>query len=409
VPPELAGREKELSATRAGAQYSRVNGDHDHPGDEQEVTLRLERLRQEIDALDEQVVRLLGQRHARVQEVVSLKTAHRLPIYHPAREENLISQRRAQARQAGLDPDHIEELYRSILRQSRVRQTVHAARSGLRPGFKVLIVGGRGRMGRYFDRWFSEAGYEVRILDLEDWPRVEALGAGLNLALLSVPIHVTPEVIAQVGPHLPPTCVLADLTSVKTAAMSAMLAAHPGPVVGLHPLFGPTTSSMDKQIMVAVPGRAPAECQWLIDQMLAWGNIVLPIGAAEHDEIMNLVQGVRHFATFAFGQFLYRRGIDLGRTLEFSSPIYRLELGMVGRLFAQDGALYADIVFASPERRAMLKDFVRFLAERGPLLEAGGPEQFCAEFKRIAEWFGPFCEQAMRESSFLIDKLVERF
>ncbi|MGD0536924.1 MAG: bifunctional chorismate mutase/prephenate dehydrogenase [Verrucomicrobiota bacterium] len=375
----------------------------------QEIAVCLDGLRREVDAIDEQIVRLLAERHARVQNVVALKTACKLPIYHPAREENLISQRRAQAQQAGLDPDHIEELYRSILRQSRVRQTVQTARRGVRPGAKVLIVGGRGKMGRYFGRWFNESGYAVRILEVDDWPRVQALCDGLALALISVPIEVTPAVIAQVGPHLPHGCVLADLTSLKHAAVEAMLAAHAGPVVGLHPLFGPSTSSMDKQLMVMAPGRLSEECQWLIDQMMAWGNVVLPISAREHDDIMNIVQGVRHFATFSFGQFLWRRNIDLARTLEFSSPIYRLELGMVGRLFAQDASLYANIIFASPERRALLKDFVHFVAENESLLEEGNREKFGAEFRQIADWFGPFCEQAMRESTFLIDKLVERF
>jgi len=27
----------------------------------------------------------------------------------------------------------------------------------------------------------------------------------------------------------------------------------------------------------------------------------------------------------------------------------------------------------------------------------------------VAQWFGPFSDQAMRESTFLIDKLIERF
>jgi len=374
-----------------------------------EVAARLEGLRQQIDVIDEKIVALLAERHARVHEVLGLKTTHKLPIYHPAREENLISQRRAQAQEAGLDPDHIEELYRSILRQSRVRQTVGAAKMGVRPGFKVLIVGGGGQMGRYFGRWFSAAGYEVRTLEVGDWPNAGALCEGINLALVSVPIHDTPAVIARLGPHLPSTCLLSDLTSVKQPAIETMLAVHRGPVVGLHPLFGPMTSSMDKQILMAVHGRAPDDCQWLIDQMMAWGNVVLSISAREHDEIMNVVQGVQHFATFAVGLFLARRKIDLGRMLEFSSPIYRLELGMVGRIFAQDASLYADMIFASPERRAMLEDFVTFLAGRRELLKDGNRERFCAEFNQIAAWFGPFCEQAMRESNFLIDKLVERF
>ena len=43
------------------------------------------------------------------------------------------------------------------------------------------------------------------------------------------------------------------------------------------------------------------------------------------------------------------------------------------------------------------------------MLEKGDKVEFEREFEKIAEWFGPFGEQAMRESSFLIDKLIGRF
>jgi chorismate mutase/prephenate dehydrogenase len=369
----------------------------------------LEELRRDIDAIDERIVDLLAQRHKKVQRVVALKRAQRLPVYHPAREEDLISQRRAQAARAGLDPDHVEELFRSILRQSRVRQTVQVTRTGVRAGAKVLMIGGRGKMGRYFGRWFSECGYAVRLLDVDDWPRVGELCAGIDLAFVCVPIDRTVAVIRDLGPHLPLRCVLADITSVKGAALEAMLAAHAGPVVGLHPLFGPTTSTMDKQVVAATPGRMPEDYQWLVDQFTAWGNIVLPLTADEHDRLMAIAQSLRHFATFAFGDFLCGQNVNVARTLELSSPIYRLELGMIGRLFAQDPALYAEILFASPERRALLQEYVDSLNRHRAMLESGDKAAFCAEFKRIADWFGPFCEQAMRESNFLIDKLVERF
>ena len=366
-------------------------------------------LRRDIDALDAQLVDLLARRAAKVQEVVRLKKAAGLPVYHPAREEDLISQRREQAVRAGLDPDHVEEIFRGILRRSRMGQTAHVAKTGVRPGVAVLIVGGGGRMGAYFGRWFSESGYAVRVLERDDWPRAADLCRGAALALVSVPIAATVEVIRRLGPHLPTDCVLADLTSVKAAPVAAMLAAHGGPVVGLHPLFGPTTASMDQQVVVASPGRDPAACRWVLDQFSAWGNIVLTLDAAEHDALMDLVQGVRHFATFAFGRFLAERGVDLGRTLEFSSPIYRLELGMIGRLFAQDAAMYGQIICASPQRLALLREYVESLRRSCELLEREGPAAFEREFARVAAWFGPFCGQALRESSFLIEKLVERF
>jgi len=369
----------------------------------------LDGLRKGIDAIDQEIVELLSKRQKQVDQVVALKKANNLPVYHPAREEDLISARRLQARGAGLCPDFIEELYRIIIHRSRVVQTGQMARKGVRPGATVLIVGGRGEMGRYFADWFQGAGYGVRVMSSRDWGDIANLCDGIDLAMISVPIDKTIEIINRIAPYLPPDAVLVDVTSIKKRPLAAMLEAHPGPVLGLHPLFGPTTSTLDKQIVVACGGRDAAACQWVIDQFSTWGSIIVTATAEEHDHVMEFVQALRHFATFCFGQFLAAKKAPLARTLEFSSPIYRLELGMVGRLFAQDPGLYAEIIFATPERRALLKEFIESLNKNLHMLETGDKMVFEAEFKKVAAWFGPFGEQAIRESSFLIDKLIERF
>ena len=369
----------------------------------------LDHLRAQIDSIDKQLVELLAQRGRVVQQVIQVKQQHDLPTFHPAREENLISARRAQATQAGLDPDYVEDLFRTVMRHSRVGQLNTLGRRGVRPGAKVLIVGGLGNMGRFLSVWFRQSDYDVRILDRDDWPEVRSLTAGIDLCLLAVPIAITPAVAAQIAPFLPPACVLADITSLKLKPLEAMLQSHAGPVVGFHPLFGPATTTMDKQIVVVSPGRDMEKCQWLLDQLTLWGNVLVETSAAEHDEIMGIVQALRHFATFTFGQFLHSRGVPILRTLELSSPIYRLELAMVGRLFAQDPGLYAEIVFATPERIALLKDYIQSLQQNLGLVERGDKAEFVARFREVAEWFGPFSEQAMRESTFLVEKLVHRF
>jgi chorismate mutase/prephenate dehydrogenase len=379
------------------------------PGASASQTAVLDELRQGIDRIDEQLVNLLAERRRLVGQVVEVKQQFDLPTFHPAREENLISARRAQAERAGLDPDYVEDLFRAMLRHSRVGQLSTLGRRGVRPGAKVLLVGGRGSMGRFFSRWFLQSDYEVRVLDREDWPQVQSLAAGIDLCLLAVPINVTAAVAGQIGPHLPAGCVLADITSLKRAPVEAMLRAHAGPVVGLHPLFGPATANMDKQIVAVCPGRQVEAGHWLLEQLRIWGNVLVETAAEEHDEIMGVVQALRHFATFTFGQFLHSRRVPIGRTLDLSSPIYRLELAMVGRLFAQDPALYAEIVFATPERLALLKDYIRSLQDNLGLVESGDKAEFIARFRKVAEWFGPFSEQAMRESTFLVEKLVHRF
>lgn len=366
-------------------------------------------LRSAIDAIDHDLVAILKARQEQVDRVVALKRAHGLPVYHPAREENLVSEKRRTARAVGLDPDYLEDIFRRILRQSRVEQTAQMARRGTKPGARVLLVGGAGAMGSYLNRWLADAGYRLRTLERGDWPNVAALCADIDLALLSVPIGRTTAVIDHLAPHLPPDCILSDITSLKAAPVSAMLAAHAGPVVGLHPLFGPATTSMDKQVVVTCAGRRAPDCQWLLDQFTAWGAIVIQADPVEHDQAMAVIQALRHFATFTFGKFLFERKVALDRTLEFSSPIYRLELGMVGRLFAQDPTLYSEIILASPERRALLRDYLASLQDSLSLIETGGKAAFESLFREIAAWFDPFSDQALRETAFLIDKLIERF
>ena len=82
---------------------------------------------------------------------------------------------------------------------------------------------------------------------------------------------------------------------------------------------------------------------------------------------------------------------------------------MVGRLFAQDSSLYAEIIFATPARRNLLKQYVAAMNEQIELVENNDKALFMERFAEVAQWFGPFGDQAMRESDFIINKLIERF
>jgi chorismate mutase/prephenate dehydrogenase len=369
----------------------------------------LEKSRNRIDRIDSTIIDLLAERQSEVDKILDFKKANDIPVRHPAREEDMISRRRTMGKEKKLDPDYLEELFRTILRRSRVGQTESKSEKGIKQDATILVVGGTGGMGKYFAEWFIKSGYETRILGSRDWDNAELICKGIDLALISVPIDKTVEVIEKIAPYIPDNSVLADLTSIKKAPMTAMMNSHNGPVIGIHPLFGPTTSSMDKQIVVFTPGRNLEACKWIIEQLSDWGAIIVKSDESEHDRIMAVVQALRHFATFLFGRFLYRQNIDLFRSLEFSSPIYRLELGMVGRLFAQTPALYSGIIFASQERCEILKQFISSMTETMEIVDKGDKEEFEKQFNEIAEWFGPFSGQAMRESSFIIDKLIERF
>ncbi|HTJ62566.1 MAG TPA: chorismate mutase [Alphaproteobacteria bacterium] len=74
--------------------------------------------RQRIDALDAEIVALLGKRFDVIREVAIFKTKHGIHPIQPARIEEVVQRARAQAQKAGVDADLIEKLYRVIIQKA---------------------------------------------------------------------------------------------------------------------------------------------------------------------------------------------------------------------------------------------------------------------------------------------------
>ncbi|SLM62018.1 MULTISPECIES: bifunctional chorismate mutase/prephenate dehydrogenase [Dickeya] len=365
------------------------------------MVAELTALRDQIDEVDKALLALLSRRLRLVAEVGEVKSRYGLPIYAPDREAAMLSSRREEAQALGVPPDLIEDVLRRVMRESYASENDKGFKTlypSLRP---VVIVGGRGQMGKLFDRMLTLSGYQVRILEPEDWPQAEMLLADAGMVIVSVPIHITEQVIARL-PRLPDDCILVDLASVKNGPLQAMLAAHHGPVVGLHPMFGPDIGSLAKQVVVYCDGRQPEAYQWLLEQIQVWGARLHRTSAVEHDQNMAFIQALRHFATFAYGVHLAEENVQLEQLLALSSPIYRLELAMIGRLFAQDPQLYADIIMSSADNLALIKRYYQRFGEAISLLESGDKAAFVSSFKKVEHWFGDYARRFMAESRTLL-------
>ncbi|MEJ2764100.1 bifunctional chorismate mutase/prephenate dehydrogenase [Photobacterium sp. MCCC 1A19761] len=365
------------------------------------MVAELTKLRDQIDEVDQQMVALLARRLALVEEVGHVKSQHGLPIYAPDREAAMLASRRREAENQGVPPDLIEDILRRTMRESYASENdsgFKCLKPDLRP---IVVVGGHGQLGGLFCRLFELSGYTVRKLGSQDWDRADELLSDAGMVVVSVPINLTEQVIRKLD-HLPEDCILADLTSVKSAPLQAMLEVHSGPVVGLHPMFGPDIASLAKQVVAYCDGRNPERYQWLLEQIQIWGATLNRISAIEHDEGMTLIQALRHFTSFAYGVHLAEEDPKLEQLLALSSPIYRLELAMVGRLFAQDAQLYADIIMSSPQNLAMIKRFHQRFGEAIAMLEDNDKAAFKQAFHQVESWFGDYAQHFLAESQGLL-------
>ncbi len=83
---------------------------------------RLEALRHEIEALDEQLVSLLARRLALVEEVGEVKQQLGLPTLDPTREAEVVRRGAELARARGLDPELARDVLWRIMAHARFIQ-----------------------------------------------------------------------------------------------------------------------------------------------------------------------------------------------------------------------------------------------------------------------------------------------
>ncbi|HBY86441.1 MAG TPA: bifunctional chorismate mutase/prephenate dehydrogenase, partial [Colwellia sp.] len=364
---------------------------------------KLTSLRDEIDEIDSDLVKLLQRRLAITSKVGQLKSGVGKPIYDAKREASLFAKRRQQASEAGLSPDLIEDVLRRLMRDSYVSQDASGYRCVNPECKKVVVVGGKGQLGSVFVDLFQRSDYQVAIIEQNDWPNSEAILADASLVIVAVPIRLTSMVIHHLN-NLSKTCILADLTSIKESPLFEMKKVHAGPVVGLHPMFGPDVTGLIKQTIISCEGRHPEQYQWLIEQFEVWGAKIYPVQAHEHDQAMSMVQVMRHFSTIAYGYHLMSEGADIENLVAMSSPIYRLELIMVGRLFAQDPTLYADIIFANKDNVSMMKRFAYRFLELLEDVSLDDKDAFVDMFNNVSDWFGDYAGDFLEESKSMLLK-----
>ena len=130
-----------------------------------EFEQQLKSLRNDIDDIDAQLVKLLNQRRAITTKVGELKSEIGMPIYAPAREESLISERRDQAIDIGVCPDLIEDVLRRLIRESYISQDESGYQCVNADCNKIVIIGGAGQLGAIFVDLFQRSGYRVDILE----------------------------------------------------------------------------------------------------------------------------------------------------------------------------------------------------------------------------------------------------
>jgi prephenate dehydrogenase len=239
---------------------------------------------------------------------------------------------------------------------------------------KVAIIGGSGKMGRWFANFLLKEGKEViitgrnqrklleakRQLGVKVATNVEAVKSA-DAILISVPIDNFEEVVEQVSPYTRPEQVIIDITSIKVFPVETMHKhIKTGLTLGAHPVFGPGARSIASQNFVLTPTneRERTLAQKIREYLEIRGAKVTLMTPQEHDEVMAVVLGLSHFIALVSADTLV--SFDKLKQMEAIGGItYKVLLTLVESVISEDPELYASLQMSLPNMTEIEKLFQR--------------------------------------------------
>ena len=273
------------------------------------------------------------------------------------------------------------------------------------PKEKILIIGGAGRMGRLFSALFEKHHFAVTHLEKDEPLNKEVVGS-FPFVLLATPMSVASTVAKEIAPLLAPDALFFDINSLKEEVCSVMANGSKGEVLGLHPMFGPTVHGINGQTIIVCSVRGGAKSERVISILKEEGSNLVESTPVAHDKMMARVQALTHFVKVALGEAWREGELPVKESLQFVSPIYLLELSIVGRIFAQAPELYAEIEMANPYAAAERHRFLSAANKLGQIVDGGDREAFVSLFKGVSKYMAEFSSDALTLSDGVVDYLT---
>lgn len=211
---------------------------------------------------------------------------------------------------------------------------------------RIVLVGHTGRMGGMLLSAWRKAGYSVDGLECAPGGPVDGgLLSRADLVVLAVPVGALCEVMGRISPFLGPDQLLMDITSVKVLPMLIMQEFHSGPVIGSHPLFGPTPAREDLRVALVQGRRCTAALAEKAETLFtAIGAVVSWATAREHDRGVAFAQSLNFAMSAAFFSTIARHR----ECLPFLTPSFKRHMEAARKHLTLDREMFCEFTMHNP-------------------------------------------------------------
>ena len=319
--------------------------------------MTLDELRQHLNDLDTRLLELVADRQQTSREIARVKRETGYATRDYEREREVIMGARSQAATLGVSPQLAETFMRLLIRSSlttQERASVAAHRAGT--GQRALVIGGAGKMGRWFAEFLQSQGYAVEIADpsatalagtpVAAVPRVDWHTSDLShdLLVVATPLGTTDAVLRELAMRRPRGVVF-DLGSLKSPLRGGLMAlrSHGVKVTSVHPMFGPDTELLSGRHVIFVDLGVPealARARELFAPTMV-EQVVMSLD--DHDRLIAYVLGLSHALNIAFYNALADSGEAAPRLAKLSSTTFDAQLDVASQVARESPDLYFEI------------------------------------------------------------------
>jgi chorismate mutase/prephenate dehydrogenase len=314
--------------------------------------MNLAELRARLDGIDRKLLELVKERQALAAGIAEVKRATGYPTRDFQREREVLLAARTTALELGIPASTAVAVLSLLIRSSLVTQEqAKVSAEGQGSGKSALVIGGSGKMGRWFADFLASQGFSVELADpvmpassyrhrtrWQDGPLEQ------DFIVVATPLGITDALLVELAQRRPPGIVF-DIGSLKTPlrrGLTRLIEARCN-VTSIHPMFGPDTDLLSGRHVIFIDlGVAPAlaGAQALFASTMA-ERVVMDLD--QHDRLIAYVLGLSHALNIAFFSALAASGEAAPRLAQLSSTTFDAQLDVATLVASESPELYFEI------------------------------------------------------------------
>ncbi len=314
--------------------------------------MTLDELRQALAEVDRDIIIQVGRRLALASEIGQEKRRLELAARDYQQEREVVERAILLAKRFDVPAPLAEELLLTLIRSSlTVQEREGVASTGGGSGQRALVIGGAGKMGRWFVRFLASQGFAVDVADPAGpvpgcgfVPDLDATTLDHDLVVVAAQLRASAEILTRLS-NRPPAGVVFDIGSLKSPLREGLEALRRagGRVTSVHPMFGPATELLSGRhvlfVDVGVP-EATARARELFAPTMA---IQTELDLESHDRLIAYVLGLSHALNIAFFTALAESGEAAPLLTRLSSTTFESQLKIAGQVADENPHLYFEI------------------------------------------------------------------